>query len=627
MQKEGLSPRFTEVIIVGLITITLIGAIVEPIFDEQNMKSNPVSVGVVDSGCRYNMDYVVEYQTFTNKTYGYPSNEVTTYDTRDHGEHVCDLIHNYAPNANLYSARIADSNGILTFEGVFAAVKWLVEEKEVEIINLSIGSEPIFSEKLENALDNYTDNVIFIAAAGNTGSTSFDSNGLGDWPASLPSTIGVGAVSEFATDVGADYTAQGRTYFGPFVTGFSDSGKYGTKSGTSMSTPVVTGKVAELLGKLKSLGYSINTNNLLTILTYTTASWETNTFDDTIGWGVPQINKDIKKLLVPGVVIYGQNELEKHARFVAEKWTVQWKISSFMVDKIKIEDFNILGNGSSFVINKSIQDDNWGGLLSITLNATTPGMYEVSIGHTTGNTIAYKFFISGESIGKALLDHRFSINGYGHPYGEFTQMEMLLRDTGYEVNHALENGEIDLTRYDLAIIPKFYQKITETPLQFTRDISPELTDNYIEYIEGGGSIMVFMDFAENVNYQIGIPLLEHLNVNYTGNSIGSRLRATSISNFTNSPIFDGVTEVQFAGGEVISNNASVLEIGWYRDAIQDPVSTIYIYRSIGVEGSLGNGRFVVIGSTSMITNELLRDYNGYQVDGLIINFILGLDQL
>ncbi|MHA2169551.1 MAG: S8/S53 family peptidase, partial [Candidatus Kariarchaeaceae archaeon] len=235
MQKEGRSTRLTEAIIVGLITITLIGAIVGPILDEQNVKSNPVSVGVVDSGCRYNMDYVADYQTFTNKTYGYPSNEVTTYDTREHGEYVCEIIHNYAPNANLYSARIADSSGILTFEGAFAAVKWLVEEKEVEIINLSIGSEPIFSEKLENALENYTDNVIFIAAAGNTGYTNFDSNGLGDWPASLPSTIGVGAVSEFATDIGADYTASGRTYFGPFVTEFADSGKYSTKSGTSIS--------------------------------------------------------------------------------------------------------------------------------------------------------------------------------------------------------------------------------------------------------------------------------------------------------------------------------------------------------------------------------------------------------
>jgi hypothetical protein len=204
---------------------------------------------------------------------------------------------------------------------------------------------------------------------------------------------------------------------------------------------------------------------------------------------------------------------------------------------------------------------------------------------------------------------------------------MLLRDTGYEVNHALRDGEFDLTKYNLTIIPRFYQKIeTDRSLQFSRDISLNLTGDYIEYIEAGGSMMVFMDFPENVNYQMGIPLLQNLNVNYTGNIIGSRLRAATISNFTSSPLFDGVIEVQFAGGEVISNNASVLEIGWYRDVIQDPVSSIYIYRSIGVEGSLGNGRFVIVGSTSMVTNELFGDYNGYLVDGFLNNFIWGLEQ-
>ncbi len=617
-------PYIASIVIGGI----LIGIAILPLFNNDENFVSQVSVGVVDSGCDKDRDYVKEYKTFTTIEFGYPTDELTVYDTyppSGHGKYVCSIINNYSPKADLYSARIASSKEILTYEGLFAAITWLAEEIGVDIINLSLGSEPIYSDLLINVIEKYSEKVIFVASSGNTGNSNYNTFGLGDWPATLPSTIGVGAV-ESSNEI-ASYSAKGRSHFGQYVSEFADLGEYNGIHGTSFSTPVISGKIAYLLGLLHKRNIHPTVSEITTILAQTSDRWQSNNFDDIIGWGVPSFESDIGDYLKPKLIIHGKDDTDSLSRFSGEKWSINWKITSYGLSKSEVENFKFSGNATNSMINHSISIGEWGGLLTVSFNESTkPGLYELDISHPLGNGIKYSFNLLSEAKGRILFDHRFSINGYGHPYGEFFQLEKLIRENGYSVSHQLVDQEfLNLESYDSVFSPRFYQKINVHKLTFNRDIQDELTNSYIEYIENGGSFIAFLDIPENTFYEEDIPLFHEFKINYTGNEIAKNGHAITASNFSTNLLFKSVAGIQFIGGEVASLDNMVEDIGWYRQVISGPIATIYHYRSIGVTGSLGNGNFIVFGATNLISNEYLKNFTSMNMDRFITNYLSSLN--
>ncbi|MHA2250112.1 MAG: S8 family peptidase [Candidatus Kariarchaeaceae archaeon] len=606
-----------------LILIILVPQVLPYLTRDDDPRSNQVIVGVVDSGCGQNENYVKEYQTFTNTTYGYPTNEITTYDAYGHGFLVCEIIHNLSRESSIYSAKVANSDGILTYEGLFAAIKWLVEEINVDIINLSLGSEPMITELLQHGLDEYANQTIFVASSGNTGSSTYDSRGYGDWPASLPWTIGVGAVADENGQIGAYYSASGRTLIGSFIAEFADVGIYRGRSGTSFSTPFITGKIAQLLNQLRDEGIKVNTNEIIAILSKTTHGWGTNVFDEVIGWGIPDLGVDLDELLQPTIVINGYSEIDEHIRYSGEQWEVVWKINSYgMEPNDVINQVLFSGNATDSVIKTAIENFSWGSLLSISFNASSEkGRYVLNLNNDYGNSITYQFEVLPETKGRILLDHRFSINGFGHPYGEFNQLEKLLREQSFIVEHEHKDMMIDLDQYVAIIVPRFYQKIDVQPLSFTREDLDDYTSSYIDYIQNGGSVMILTDQPMYTNYLEDMPLLTKLGANFTGIDISLSDRNVNVNNFSNSVVFDGVGNLPYLGGEVKGINQSVAELGWYREQIIGQTSVLQFYRSIGVEGELGLGSYIILGATNFVTNPYLTSLSGVGYERMILNFL------
>lgn len=158
-----------------------------------------VKVAVVDTGvCAEHPELrgaVVESKSFV------PGEEEGDFD--GHGTHVAGIVasrgevyRGIAPGSLIVNAKVLSSN-VGNFDDIFAGLRWAVEGVGAEIVNMSFGGSPHYSEiflKFASwALEQMKRGVVFVAAAGNSGTEGFDTI---EMPAISPGVVAVGAVSK-----------------------------------------------------------------------------------------------------------------------------------------------------------------------------------------------------------------------------------------------------------------------------------------------------------------------------------------------------------------------------------------------------------------------------------------------
>jgi thermitase len=212
-----------------------------------------VVVAVVDSGIRSDHPDLAN-QVMTGKNYVPGYDETDTMDLIGHGTGIAGVIAaagnngigiaGASMNVQLLPLRVGVSEEGVPVSRIALAVEEAVN-MGADIINLSLGS-PTQSARLEQALSYAeADDVIVVAAAGN------DSNQV-SFPGSSPSTIAVGATSldgtrlaEFSSRLSVtDLVAPGIGIWTTTYDGSTDTVGYAPLSGTSYSTPIVTGTAA-----------------------------------------------------------------------------------------------------------------------------------------------------------------------------------------------------------------------------------------------------------------------------------------------------------------------------------------------------------------------------------------------
>ncbi|MBI5414234.1 S8 family serine peptidase [Candidatus Peregrinibacteria bacterium] len=175
-------------------------------------------------------------------------------DSLGHGTHVSGIIAAqktgytsmkgvYPEGAKIMMLKITDPFGSMRLSDVIAAVEYAKEEK-ADIINMSFGfseRSEIFDDILRRVKE---EGILLVAAAGNSGSQNEE------YPAGYEETFGVGA-ADFAggkTD-SSNYGSWVDVYVPGKLLSTLPNNEYGTKSGTSQSSALVSGIAASILGK------------------------------------------------------------------------------------------------------------------------------------------------------------------------------------------------------------------------------------------------------------------------------------------------------------------------------------------------------------------------------------------
>ncbi len=211
--------------------------------------SNTVVIAVVDTGVDLTHPDLVG-KILPGKDFA--NNDSTAQDDNGHGTHVAGIaaastnnglgVAGVSWNAKIMPIKVLDSYGSGYDSWVANGIREAVN-RGANIINLSLGG-PGYSETLKQATDYAAaNNVLVIAAAGNTGSS------VVAYPAGNPGVLGVGAtdqndkIASFSSynstvDVSAPGVGIASTLW------YRGSHQYAYMSGTSMATPNVAGVAA-----------------------------------------------------------------------------------------------------------------------------------------------------------------------------------------------------------------------------------------------------------------------------------------------------------------------------------------------------------------------------------------------
>ena len=249
---------------------------------DMGLEGQGVTVAVIDSGIDFSHPTFAntshQAYSFVNESYGYPVTEDTT-DYLGHGTAVASLIagdgspdgiyRGMASKVSLVSLKVASKGELITITGLLKAIE-KAKELKVDIINLSLseteGGEEI--DILEAAVQSAVhEGITVVASAGNegTGGSSMADPFSVKSPGSAPDAISVGNIKfDFQLAISSSEGPNQLMISKPDILAFgtdiqvaSTSGSFTPGSGTSFSTPLVTGLLALIAsdhnpGELKS---------------------------------------------------------------------------------------------------------------------------------------------------------------------------------------------------------------------------------------------------------------------------------------------------------------------------------------------------------------------------------------
>jgi subtilisin family serine protease len=212
---------------------------------------NGVQAWIIDSGIR------VTHQDFGGRA-KFVFNAIDDIDTdcNGHGTHVAGTVggkaFGVAKNVKLFAVKVVDCDGAGDAASIITGVNFVTQNaKKPAVANVSLGgpADPAIDAAIDGSIKA---GITYAIAAGNE-----NQNACNDSPARVPGAVTVGAVDQ--DDQRADFSNFGKCVdiFGPGVDITSDFANANNAtqvlSGTSMSTPHVTGAAALVLSQNRNL--------------------------------------------------------------------------------------------------------------------------------------------------------------------------------------------------------------------------------------------------------------------------------------------------------------------------------------------------------------------------------------
>ena len=225
---------------------------------QKGITGKDVCVAILDTGIYPHKDFDGRIIHFYDCVKG----NKRAYDDSSHGTHVCGIIggsgrqsnglyKGIAPHCTLLPIKVLDKNGHGSYKAMINGIKWILQNQKkynIKVVNISVGTESVScadsgSELIKEVELMWEQGITVIASAGNNGPKY--------------STITIPGISSKIITVGASlaYSGKGPTHCnipkpdiiasGSHIISCHNYGNgYTTKSGTSMSTPIVSGAAA-----------------------------------------------------------------------------------------------------------------------------------------------------------------------------------------------------------------------------------------------------------------------------------------------------------------------------------------------------------------------------------------------
>lgn len=260
------------------------------IVQEKGYSGKNIGIAILDTGISpiddflYPKNRIIAFKDFIN-------NKKNPYDDNGHGTHVAGIAggngtssngkyKGIAPQCNLIGVKVLDEEGKGNASDVLAGLQWIIDNKErynIKIANLSIGTNNTSSnDPLVKAVEKIWDSGIIVTiAAGNDGPKKSTINS----PAISKKVITIGSSDDNITAnvwgnrlinfsgrgptldciIKPDVLAPGVNIVSCLSNNISKKSdnvidkNYFALSGTSMSTPIVSGAIALLLEKYNNL--------------------------------------------------------------------------------------------------------------------------------------------------------------------------------------------------------------------------------------------------------------------------------------------------------------------------------------------------------------------------------------
>ena len=245
----------------------------------------PIVVAVLDTGASATHP---ELKERLKPGRGFVNDDPSTMDDNGHGTFTAGLIAASGNNsigiagvswgAQVMPIKILDKDGLGTVANFAQGILYAVEQG-AQIVNVSAGI-PVPSQSMEAAVSYAIGKgAIVVAASGNK------ADGVPNYPAAYPNVIAVSASTR--DDKIADFSSYGSYVWiaapgkDVFSTYYKDGDTYAQLSGTSASTPFVSGTIALMLSQRATL----TPKAIREILKATAVDIEESGFDEKAGYG------------------------------------------------------------------------------------------------------------------------------------------------------------------------------------------------------------------------------------------------------------------------------------------------------------------------------------------------------